>query len=262
MVANICDILFVDETRERRVDVASDGPPSLLLSYDSESLGRDGSVTLPITFQTGSDNREFLKRAHDVGAFESFEDRRRKSAKLDEQLECLQSVLPCSTKMSKERTSVVSDAYRYIGTLQRQLEELKAQVPEEAYSARTHPKDYESREMLDQRNCSRQQCESLERCPMVEVVKRDGLLEVCIVCVNRPGLLVDVMSAVESRSFDVVQVRIACHDDIVVEYLSLESEDSLSSYSAEVEKDITSEEDSVKAMFVHAICKEGFDCVL
>uniref|UniRef100_A0A7I4C831 ACT domain-containing protein n=1 Tax=Physcomitrium patens TaxID=3218 RepID=A0A7I4C831_PHYPA len=194
MVANICDILLVDETRERRVDVASDGPPSLLLSYDSESLGRDGSVTLPITFQTGSDNREFLKRAHDVGAFESFEDRRRKSAKLDEQLECLQSVLPCSTK--------------------------------------------------------------------VEVVKRDGLLEVCIVCVNRPGLLVDVMSAVESRSFDVVQVRIACHDDIVVEYLSLESEDSLSSYSAEVEKDITSEEDSVKTMFVHAICKEGFDCVL
>lgn len=71
--------------------------------------------------------------------------------------------------MSKERTSVVSDAYRYIGTLQRQLEELKAQVPEEAYSARTHPKDYESREMLDQRNCSRQQCESLERCPMVSV---------------------------------------------------------------------------------------------
>lgn len=99
MVANICDILLVDETRERRVDVASDGPPSLLLSYDSESLGRDGSVTLPITFQTGSDNREFLKRAHDVGAFESFEDRRRKSAKLDEQLECLQSVLPCSTKV-------------------------------------------------------------------------------------------------------------------------------------------------------------------
>lgn len=58
----------------------------------------------------------------------------------------------------------------------------------------------------------------------VEVMKRGpGGMEVRIVCTNRPGLLVDVMEAVESRGLTITQARIACHsDDIVVKYLSLE----------------------------------------
>jgi UTP:GlnB (protein PII) uridylyltransferase len=58
----------------------------------------------------------------------------------------------------------------------------------------------------------------------VEVMKRDpGGMEVRIVCANRPGLLVDVMEAVESRGLTITHARIACHgDDIVVKYLSLE----------------------------------------
>lgn len=56
----------------------------------------------------------------------------------------------------------------------------------------------------------------------VDVARQDGLLEVRIVCANRPGLLVDVMEAVESRGFTIMQARIACHNEIVVEYLSLE----------------------------------------
>jgi len=53
-------------------------------------------------------------------------------------------------------------------------------------------------------------------------MKRDGVLEVRIVCANRPGLLVDVMEAVESRGLTVVDAKIACHSNIVFEYLSLE----------------------------------------
>jgi hypothetical protein len=56
----------------------------------------------------------------------------------------------------------------------------------------------------------------------VDVARGDGLLEVRIVCANRPGLLVDVMEAVEARGLTIVQVRIACRDEIVVEYLTLE----------------------------------------
>lgn len=56
----------------------------------------------------------------------------------------------------------------------------------------------------------------------MDVARGDGLLEVRIVCANRPGLLVDVMEAVEARGLTIVQVRIACRDEIVVEYLTLE----------------------------------------
>jgi len=56
----------------------------------------------------------------------------------------------------------------------------------------------------------------------VEVMKRDGVLEVRMVCANRPGLLVDLMEAVESHGLTVIDAKIACHSNIVFEYLSLE----------------------------------------
>lgn len=54
------------------------------------------------------------------------------------------------------------------------------------------------------------------------MAKRNGLLEIRIVCANRPGILVDIMEAVESRGLAIMQNRIACHNEIVIEYLSLE----------------------------------------
>lgn len=56
----------------------------------------------------------------------------------------------------------------------------------------------------------------------VEVVRIDGLLEVRLMCSNRPGVLVDVMEAVESRGLTIVQARIKCHNDIVFQKLRLE----------------------------------------
>lgn len=50
MVVNICDIFFVDEIRERCVDVVLDGLLFLLLFYDFELLGCDGFVILLIIF--------------------------------------------------------------------------------------------------------------------------------------------------------------------------------------------------------------------
>lgn len=57
----------------------------------------------------------------------------------------------------------------------------------------------------------------------MDVAKRtDTLLEVRIACANRPGLLVDIMEAIESTGLAITHTRIACHNDCVVEYLSLE----------------------------------------
>jgi len=56
----------------------------------------------------------------------------------------------------------------------------------------------------------------------VNVAKRNGLLEVSIVCANRPGLLVEIMEAIESAGLTIMYTRIACHDEIVVEHLSIE----------------------------------------
>lgn len=118
-------------------------------------------------------------------------------------------------------------------------------------------------------------------------MKRDGVLEVHIVCANRPGLLVDVMAAVESRGLTIAHAKIACHSDIVFEYLSLEvrpvnsmcPESSLFHHprvsgsttlripnviecmlkwqneeSVTQEVDEAAEIDSVKALIVNAIC--------
>lgn len=56
----------------------------------------------------------------------------------------------------------------------------------------------------------------------VEVTRKEGKLEVRIECVNRPGLLVDIMGALESSRLTVLQASIACHGDILFEALSLE----------------------------------------
>lgn len=56
----------------------------------------------------------------------------------------------------------------------------------------------------------------------MEVVRRDGFLEVWIVCVNWLSFLVDVMEVVEFRGLVVMYVRIVCYNDIVFEYLRFE----------------------------------------
>lgn len=153
-------------------------------------------------------------------------------AKLDQQLDGLRAVVPNSTSRRERSDSIVVDAYYYIATLQKQVEDLSSELLEDASLARTQDEEIDERSL-----------------PMVEVMKRDGVLEVRMVCANRPGLLVDVMEAVESRGLTVVDAKIASHSNIVFEYLSLESEESVTD-----EGDEESELDSVKAMLVNAIC--------
>ncbi|XP_024358843.1 transcription factor SCREAM2 isoform X2 [Physcomitrium patens] len=206
----------------------------------------------PIALQR-VDTPGFLKRTYGVLAYDSSLERKHKYAKLDEQLDDLRAVLPNATK-SKERTSVVLDAYQYIATLQRQVDDLSAELLEEDVLSPAQTQDEE----CDQRDTV-SSYSSVHVQPLVEVVRRDGLLEVWIVCANRPSLLVDVMEAVESRGLAVTHARIACHNDIVFEYLRLENEHSAPNSKAEEtkEEDVKDFEASVKAMLVHAICNEA-----
>ncbi|KAG0563859.1 hypothetical protein KC19_8G065300 [Ceratodon purpureus] len=195
----------------------------------------------------------FSKRTYGVNqvAYESTSmERMRKCAKLDEQLDGLRALLPHSTRRRERNDpSVVMDAYRYIVALQQEVEDLSAELLEcEADSC-----DQESTFKLHRSKISYQQ-------PLVEVMKRDGVMEVRIVCPTRPGLLVDVMEAVEARGLTITQARIACYkDNNNFKYLSLEIEESaimaLSTEGGSEEADSEEDLDTVKAMLVDAICE-------
>ncbi|KAG0601964.1 hypothetical protein M758_11G151300 [Ceratodon purpureus] len=254
--ASIRDVLLMEEIREGG-ETGSEG----LTESDSESeVIQNEFVALPRACQrVGVPG--FLKRTYGVDlASEASLERRCKSAKLDEQLDGLRAVLPDVASRSKERKNVVLDAYHYIASLQRQVEDLNAELREDASA--------DAAQAIEEQSCEGQwslSCLSgLRQQPIVDVARQDGLLEVRIVCANRPGLLVDVMEAVESRGFTIMQARIACHNEIVVEYLSLENEDSESlltggDQKAESVEEEDEEVDRVKAMLVLAICQGEFD---
>lgn len=163
----------------------------------------------------------FVKRTYGV-----------RSSCLDQQLDELRAVVPNNTRRRERSDSIVVDAYYYIATLQKQVEDLSSELLEDASLDRTQDEEIDARSL-----------------PMVEVMKRDGVLEVRMVCANRPGLLVDVMETVESRGLTVIDAKIACDSNIVIEYLSLKREESVTD-----EGDEESELDSVKTMLVNAIC--------
>lgn len=52
--------------------------------------------------------------------------------------------------------------------------------------------------------------------------REEGKIEVHIACMNRPGLLVDIMGALDSKRITVLHASIACRQDILFEALSLE----------------------------------------
>lgn len=52
--------------------------------------------------------------------------------------------------------------------------------------------------------------------------REEGKIEVHIACTNRPGLLVDIMSALESKRITVLHASIACRQNVLFEALSLE----------------------------------------
>lgn len=55
------------------------------------------------------------------------------------------------------------------------------------------------------------------------VVKREeGKVEVHIACINRPGLLVDIMGALDSKRITVLHARIACRQNVLFEALTIE----------------------------------------
>lgn len=52
--------------------------------------------------------------------------------------------------------------------------------------------------------------------------REEGKMEVHIACINRPGLLVDIMGALDSRRITVLHARIACRQNVLFEALTLE----------------------------------------
>lgn len=64
------------------------------------------------------------------------------------------------------------------------------------------------------------------------VVKREeGKVEVHIACINRPGLLVDIMGALDSKRITVLHARIACRQNVLFEALTIEVRVSWRSFS-------------------------------
>lgn len=245
-------ILLASEERERpRLDVEFEGSASSTTSTSSDSDEEAGpSVFGAMPTSRGLQGSVevtsgFSKRTYGMNlAYEptSSVERMLKCARLDEQLDGLRALLPHSARRTdRNDPCVVMDAYRYIVTLQQEVDDLSAELLE-----------------CEEESCAHS--ETSDQQPLVEVMKRGpGGLEVRIVCANRPGLLVDVMEAVESRGLTITQARISCHsDDIVVKYLSLENEESASiSLSTEggSEEADGEELDSVKTMLVDAICE-------
>lgn len=188
-----------------------------------------------------------LKRACGVGAceYDSSLKRRHKAAKLDERLDGLRAVLPEGDTLSKERPAIVLDAYHYITTLQRQVEDLMAELLDDSSSNSAHTRPEEL-------FCEGQWSVSYHSGePVVSVAKQNGLLEVSIVCANRPGLLVEIMEAIESAGLTIMYTRIACHNETVVEHLSLEMNEDT--------QEAEGEEERVKTMLLRAISQGPVD---
>ncbi|XP_024377794.1 transcription factor bHLH61 isoform X3 [Physcomitrium patens] len=115
------------------------------------------------------------KRTYGVPVEDMLIERRRKNAKLDEQLAILQSILPSSREVGGQTTDIGS----------------------------TNHVLYEH--------------------PQVEVKRVNGRLELCIACVNRPGLLIDILAALDSKSISVMQGSIMCCENVSFRAFSLEN---------------------------------------
>lgn len=151
----------------------------------------------------------------------------------------------------EEKASVLMDAYQYIMKLQKSVDELTTElVPLSTTSA--NPNGLLFQEAQDAQSTSSNSICLLYQHPMVEVKREEGKIEVHIACTNRPGLLVDIMSALESKRITVLHASIACRQNVLFEALSLEK-GTLVLHSGPEPLPTEAEDHVLKEIIAHAI---------
>lgn len=179
---------------------------------------------------------------------------RRLRSKINEQLELLRAVLPNSC--TDEKASILTGAYEYIETLQRQVQELHYELEAESCcddDLSSCDDDLSSCEddfcpsctgeerPVDSNAVEEASCTSYCGCsqPTVDVVRSDKGLKIHIECHKKPGLLVEIMELLETCGLNVEQASIACQEHLVFDGIGSEVEGNdatnckLSSVSAE-----------------------------
>lgn len=199
------------------------------------------------------------KRTYGVLVEDLLAERRLKNAKLDEQLAFLRSILP-GTHEGEEKASVLVDAYQYIMRLQKCVDDLNSELvplstPVSFDSANLHQRYYPQGEPAAQSTSGDSLC-VLYQHPMVEVKREEGKMEVHIACMNRPGLLVDIMGALDSKRITVLHASIACRQDVLFEALSIEKE-TLVLHSGSEPLPMEAEDEAVRDIIVRAIRQES-----
>ncbi|XP_024399433.1 transcription factor ICE1 isoform X1 [Physcomitrium patens] len=221
--------------------------------YFSEVDSSDSeNEEVPMAFATPVP-RGLGKRTYGVFVDDVLAERRLKNAKLDEQLASLRSILPGSV-LGEEKASVLMDAYQYIMKLQKSVDELTTElVPLSTTSA--NPNGLLFQEAQDAQSTSSNSICLLYQHPMVEVKREEGKIEVHIACTNRPGLLVDIMSALESKRITVLHASIACRQNVLFEALSLENcqKGTLVLHSGPEPLPTEAEDHVLKEIIAHAI---------
>ncbi|XP_024377793.1 transcription factor bHLH61 isoform X2 [Physcomitrium patens] len=160
------------------------------------------------------------KRTYGVPVEDMLIERRRKNAKLDEQLAILQSILPSSRENNPASKG-------------------KGAFPPNAQVGGQTTDIGSTNHVLYEH-------------PQVEVKRVNGRLELCIACVNRPGLLIDILAALDSKSISVMQGSIMCCENVSFRAFSLEKETMLLHAGPEC-LPLEAEEEAVKELIFRAI---------
>lgn len=154
---------------------------------------------------------------------------RRLRCRVDEQLALLRAVIPVSC--TDERASVLTGAYEYIESLQRQVQELHSELDTVSWS------DDDDDESSCEDDCARPSCSDDDdragdsnsafewSCAggrgrsrsRVEVVSNRAGLRVRVECEKSPGLLGEVMAVLEGRGLNVEEASVALEDRFVLD---------------------------------------------
>ncbi|XP_024375463.1 transcription factor SCREAM2 [Physcomitrium patens] len=174
------------------------------------------------------------KRTYGVPAEKIFPEHRRKNAKLDQQLAILRSMLPSGREVKTfedERVSIVMNAYKHVLKLQKCVGDLNADLASLQNASASpvdgglHPKDPAGTQTI---NMSSMNDVSYEH-PEVEVKRVDGKMELHITCLNRAGLLLDILTTLDSKSISVPQGSIICCENILFLAFRLEVSNTVDS---------------------------------
>lgn len=214
---------------------------------DLTNVENDGEECGAESTSTPSVERRGLKRDHgmcgDSGA--AVQPERRLRSRIQEQFALLRAVVP--NLRTDERASILTGAYEYIESLQRQEVELRCELGVESSSC-----DEELSCCEDEVSCS--SCREADEtravdagCPKlnslsygsdscgcslqptsVEVVRTEAGLRIHIECGMRPGLLLAIMELLESSGLTVEEAIVECVERLVFDGIGLEDDEGIS----------------------------------